>query len=62
MVSKASEDFPEPLNPVITTSLLRGIESVMFFRLCSRAPLIMILFSDMFSMLNQIPELNQVKR
>src|SRR5688572_6296842 len=38
MVSKASDDLPEPLRPVMTTSLSRGISSVRFFRLCSRAP------------------------
>src|SRR4030095_8810840 len=38
MVSKASEDFPEPLKPVTTTSWLRGIVTLMFLRLCSRAP------------------------
>src|SRR5512140_3565716 len=38
MVSKASDDLPEPDNPVITTSLLRGISTSMFFRLCTRAP------------------------
>src|SRR6266480_1048179 len=38
MVSKAREDLPEPLSPVMTTSLSRGISSVRFFRLCSRAP------------------------
>src|SRR5579864_5923294 len=38
MVSKASEDFPEPDRPVNTTSLSRGISTSIFFRLCSRAP------------------------
>src|SRR5437867_4479243 len=38
MVSKASDDLPEPLRPVSTTSLSRGILSVRFLRLCSRAP------------------------
>src|SRR6516225_9019463 len=38
MVSKASEDLPEPESPVNTTSLSRGISTSMFFRLCSRAP------------------------
>src|SRR5215475_6131145 len=38
MVSKASEDFPEPDRPVNTTSLSRGISTSTFFRLCSRAP------------------------
>lgn len=37
-MSKASEDFPEPLNPVTTVSVLRGISTSMFFRLCCRAP------------------------
>src|SRR5205085_7166073 len=38
MVSKASEDLPEPDRPVNTTSLSRGISTSTFFRLCSRAP------------------------
>src|SRR6266508_5792648 len=38
MVSKASEDLPEPESPVITTSWSRGISRSMFLRLCSRAP------------------------
>src|SRR5687768_15512676 len=38
MVSKASEDLPEPLSPVMTTSWSRGISTSMFFRLCARAP------------------------
>src|SRR5215470_4018155 len=38
MVSKASEDLPEPERPVNTTSLSRGISTSMFLRLCSRAP------------------------
>src|SRR5688572_12765669 len=38
MVSKASEDLPEPESPVITTSLSRGISMSTFLRLCSRAP------------------------
>src|SRR6478735_2933409 len=42
MVSKASEDFPEPDRPVNTTSLSRGISTSMFFRLCSRAPRMVI--------------------
>src|SRR5260370_15566636 len=42
MVSKASEDLPEPERPVNTTSLSRGIDSVTFLRLCSRAPRIVI--------------------
>src|SRR5437879_6926331 len=42
MVSKASEDFPEPESPVKTTSLSRGMVRSMSLRLCSRAPLITI--------------------
>src|SRR3954452_16262163 len=38
MVSKASEDLPEPESPVTTTSRSRGRSSEMFLRLCSRAP------------------------
>src|SRR6476659_6789103 len=38
MVSKASEDLPEPESPVTTTSLSRGISSEMFLRLCTLAP------------------------
>src|ERR1700716_4111097 len=42
MVSKASEDLPEPDKPVNTTSLSRGISRSTFLRLCSRAPRIVI--------------------
>src|SRR6476660_9888389 len=38
MVSKARDDLPEPLSPVITVNVLRGISTEMFFRLCWRAP------------------------
>src|ERR1051325_2732229 len=38
MVSKASDDLPEPDSPVNTTSWSRGISTSMLFRLCSRAP------------------------
>src|SRR5882762_10104505 len=38
MVSKANEDLPEPLRPVITVRVLRGISTSMFLRLCWRAP------------------------
>src|SRR6266849_10192505 len=38
MVSKASEDLPEPESPVMTVSELRGISTLMFLRLCWRAP------------------------
>src|SRR5437660_2333004 len=42
MVSKASDDLPDPDRPVKTTSLSRGIDRVTFLRLCSRAPRIVI--------------------
>src|SRR5688572_26036541 len=38
MVSKASDDLPDPDTPVMTTNLLRGTTTSMFLRLCSRAP------------------------
>src|SRR5215216_6286262 len=44
MVSKASEDLPEPESPVNTISRSRGSSSDMFFRLCSRAPWIDMTF------------------
>ena len=34
------EDFPDPDNPVITTNLSRGMETFIFFKLFSFAPLI----------------------
>src|SRR5258705_11970940 len=43
MVSKASDDFPEPEIPVMMTNWSRGISTSMFLRLCSRAPLTTIL-------------------
>ena len=39
MVSKASDDLPEPLTPVMTTSAPAGSVRSMFLRLCVRAPL-----------------------
>src|SRR5438445_13891677 len=38
IVSKASEDFPEPLTPVTTVMALCGISTVIFLRLWTRAP------------------------
>src|ERR671936_3173066 len=38
MVSKASEDLPDPDRPVNTISALRGRSRWTFLRLCSRAP------------------------
>src|SRR3712207_2175025 len=38
MVSKASEDLPDPDRPVMTTSESRGSSTVTSLRLCSRAP------------------------
>src|SRR5215213_1695011 len=39
MVSKAREDLPDPERPVITVKRSRGMSTLMFFRLCWRAPL-----------------------
>src|ERR1700677_3248072 len=38
MVSKASEDFPDPESPVKTTSWSRGISTERFLRLWTLAP------------------------
>src|SRR6476659_9716410 len=38
MVSKAREDLPEPDRPVITVKRSRGMSTLMFLRLCWRAP------------------------
>src|SRR5438445_4793679 len=48
MVSKASDDFPDPDSPVKTTNLSRGMVRSTSFRLCSRAPRITML--AMFSL------------
>jgi hypothetical protein len=40
------EDFPEPDTPVTTISLLRGISTETFLRLCTRAPLIWMLSAE----------------
>src|SRR3990170_861715 len=47
IVSKASDDLPEPERPVNTMSRLRGSSSETFFRLCSRAPLMTMDSVDM---------------
>src|SRR6266852_326380 len=47
MVSKASDDLPDPLSPVITVRVLRGISTEMFFRLCWRAPRTVMLLMAM---------------
>ena len=41
-VSNASEDFPDPETPVKTVNLFLGIETLMFFKLCTLAPIISI--------------------
>src|SRR5580692_11651138 len=45
MVSKASEDLPEPDKPVSTVKVSRGISTSTFLRLCSRAPRMEMFFS-----------------
>src|SRR5687768_12335719 len=37
MVSKAREDLPDPLGPVMTTSRFLGRDTLTFFRLCCAA-------------------------
>jgi len=44
--------LPEPLNPVITVRLLRGILTSTFFRLCCRAPWTVICLSILREMRN----------
>src|SRR5919206_2560183 len=57
MVSKASDDFPDPDRPVKTISRSRGSSMLTFLRLCSRAPRT-ISVSDMGSRrLTGFPEL-----
>ncbi|CFN72339.1 Uncharacterised protein [Bordetella pertussis] len=36
-MSKARVDLPDPDTPVMTVNLSRGISTLTFFRLCSRA-------------------------
>ena len=43
MVSKASDDLPDPETPVTTVRALCGISKSMFFRLWTRAPRTMML-------------------
>ena len=42
VVSKAREDLPLPDRPVSTTSLSLGMDTSIFFRLFTRAPLTVI--------------------
>ena len=48
MVSKASELLPEPDTPLTTVSLPCGISQEIFFRLCVRAPRMMMASFDEF--------------
>src|SRR5438270_10360146 len=57
MVSKASDDLPEPLSPVITVNVLRGISTEMFFKLCWRAPRTVMLLIAMH-LLNLVRKLS----
>src|SRR5579863_417234 len=47
MVSKASDDLPDPETPVTTVSWLCGISQSTFFRLWTRAPRTVMLSFDM---------------
>jgi hypothetical protein len=49
MVSNASDDLPEPETPVKTMNLSLGSVMSMFFKLCSRAPLITMSFAILSS-------------
>ena len=44
-MSKTREDFPEPLTPVTTVRLRRGIFASTFLRLCSLAPVMFMNFN-----------------
>jgi len=46
-VSNASEDLPEPERPVMTVREFRGISTLIFLRLCWRAPRITSLVRPM---------------
>ena len=48
MVSNASEDFPDPDTPLTTVSFPCGMSQEIFFRLCVRAPRMMIASLDAF--------------
>ena len=48
MVSNARLLLPDPDTPVITVSVSRGSVMSKFFRLCSRAPRMMMLDSGIF--------------
>src|ERR1700744_5252555 len=45
MVSKASEDLPDPDRPVSTVRVSRGLSTSIFLRLCARAPRMEMFFS-----------------
>jgi hypothetical protein len=61
MVSKASEDLPDPETPVTTVSWLCGISKSMFFRLWTRAPRTTILSFDMAPMFSAYAQVSQHK-
>src|SRR5688572_19914847 len=56
--SKASVLLPEPLTPVITTNLSRGMETERFLRLCSRAPMMSMASSGAGRCLAQLLTIN----
>jgi hypothetical protein len=59
-VSNASEDFPDPDSPVITTSLLRGMATLQFFRLFTLARLMMIKSFGLSSSIEELGEMSWV--
>ena len=53
-MSNAKDDLPLPLKPVITTSLSRGISTVIFFKLCCLAPLTINLSCIMHNLISNL--------
>ena len=45
---KANDDLPEPEIPVKTTNLPRGISTLIFFKLCTLAPLTVIFLNIIY--------------
>src|SRR4051794_38412609 len=62
MVSKASDDLPEPDSPVSTTSRSRGRSRSMFLRLCSRAPRMERYLLSMMAPARRTPALQRSQR
>src|SRR5579864_3779109 len=61
MVSKASDDFPEPETPVTTVKVLWGTSKSTFFRLWTRAPRTTMLSVDISKESKQSPESGRMR-